>query len=96
MQVLGGADLFLQGLITPEGGLGHFSAEDLRAVSIPQNAFPFAVGMMEVSSDDVARTGCAHSAHSPTTFHPKLHCRKACTPYGPCLTEAGSLWPFFQ
>ncbi|CAL5226777.1 g9634 [Coccomyxa viridis] len=56
-KVLGGADLFLQGLITPEGGLGHFSAEDLRAVSIPQNAYPFAVGTMEVSSDDVAKTG---------------------------------------
>ena len=55
--MLGGADLFLQGLITPEGGLGHFSAEDLRAVSIPQNAYPFAVGTMEVSSDDVAKTG---------------------------------------
>ena len=46
LQVLGGADLFLQGLITPEGGLGHFSAEDLRCVSIPQNACPFAVGTM--------------------------------------------------
>ena len=57
LQVLGGADLFLQGLITPEGGLGHFSAEDLRCVSIPQNACPFAVGTMEVSSDDVAKTG---------------------------------------
>ncbi len=57
-QVLGGADLFLQGLIIPEGGLGHFSAGDLRVVCIPQNAYPFAVGQMEVSSDDVARTGC--------------------------------------
>lgn len=59
-QVLGGADLFLQGLIIPEGGLGHFSAGDLRVVCILQNAFPFAVGQMEVSSDDVAKAGCVH------------------------------------
>ena len=57
LQVLGGADLFLQGLIVPDGGLGHFSAGDLRAVSIPGNAFPFAVGTMEVSSEQVAKTG---------------------------------------
>ena len=56
-QVLGGADLFLQGLILPEGGLGHFSAGDHRVVCIPQNPCPFAVGIMEASSDDVARTG---------------------------------------
>ena len=42
-QVLGGADLFLQGLIVPPGGLGQFSAGDVRAVAIPQNPFPFAV-----------------------------------------------------
>ena len=57
MQVLGGADLFLQGLIVPQGGLGDFSAGDLRAVSVPGNPFPFAVGTMEVGSSEVARTG---------------------------------------
>ncbi|CAL8464144.1 g3679 [Coccomyxa elongata] len=56
-KVLGGADLFLQGLIVPDGGLGDFSAGDLRAVSIPGNPFPFAVGTMEVGSEEVAKTG---------------------------------------
>jgi len=56
-QVLGGADLFLQGLIGQDGGLGDVSAGDLRAVAIPGNPYPFAVGTMEVGSEDVARTG---------------------------------------
>ena len=43
VQVLGGADLFLQGLIVPDEGLGTFSEGDLRAVQIPGNKFPFAV-----------------------------------------------------
>ena len=49
-QVLGGADLFLQGLIVPPGGLGDFSAGDVRAVAIPQNPFPFAVRGLESGS----------------------------------------------
>lgn len=47
-QVLGGADLFLQGLIVPNGGLGDFASGDLRSVRIPQSTFPFAVGTLEV------------------------------------------------
>lgn len=57
VQVLGGADLFLQGLIVPDGGLGDFSAGDLRAVSVPGNPYPFAVGTMEVGSGEIAKTG---------------------------------------
>ncbi|BDA49270.1 Eukaryotic translation initiation factor 2D [Coccomyxa sp. Obi] len=56
-KVLGGADLFLQGLIVPDGGLGDFSVGDLRAVSIPGNPFPFAVGTTEVGTEEVAKTG---------------------------------------
>lgn len=41
----------------PDGGLGDFSAGDLRAVSIPGNPFPFAIGTMEVGSEEVAKTG---------------------------------------
>lgn len=48
LQVLGGADLFLQGWIVPDSGLGEFSAGDLRCVRIPQSPFPFAVGSLEV------------------------------------------------
>ena len=48
LQVLGGADLFLQGWIVPDSGLGEFSAGDLRCVRIPQSPFPFAVGLLEV------------------------------------------------
>ncbi len=48
-QVLGGADLFLQGFIVDgPAALGDFAAGDLRCVRIPQNAFPFAVGTLEV------------------------------------------------
>lgn len=56
-KVLGGADLFLQGLIVPDQGLGSFAAGDLRLASIPQNEYPFAIGTMEVSSADIAKTG---------------------------------------
>ena len=52
LQVLGGADLFLQGVIVPEEGLGSFSAGDLRVIKIPDNPYPFAVGLLEVSSAD--------------------------------------------
>ena len=57
IQVLGGADLFLQGLIVPEQGLGTFSAGDLMLASIPQNQYPFAIGVLETSSADIAKHG---------------------------------------
>ena len=57
MQVLGGADLFLQGLIVPNQGLGSFAAGDLMLASIPQNQYPFAIGTMETSSADIAKHG---------------------------------------
>ena len=50
MQVLGGADLFLQGIIVPQEGLGSFSVGDLRVIKIPDNPYPFAVGLLEVCS----------------------------------------------
>ena len=49
-QVLGGADLFLQGLIVPPGGLGEWSVGDVRAVAIPDNPYPFAVRPHEAAS----------------------------------------------
>lgn len=57
MQVLGGADLFLQGLIVPDQGLGIFSTGDLMLASIPKNQYPFAIGVMETSSADIAKHG---------------------------------------
>lgn len=57
MQVLGGADLFLQGLIVPDQGLGTFSTGDLMLASIPKNQYPFAIGVMETSSADIAKHG---------------------------------------
>ncbi len=56
-QVLGGADLFLQGLIVPDQGLGSFASGDLMLASIPQNQFPFAIGVMEASSADIKKNG---------------------------------------
>lgn len=56
-QVLGGADLFLQGFIVPAGGLGDFSEGDVRTLSVLGNPYPFAVGVMEVGSEEIARKG---------------------------------------
>lgn len=57
LQVLAGADLYLQGLIAPTEGWGHFQKGELHSVAIPQNPAPFAVGTVEVDSADLARTG---------------------------------------
>ena len=46
-QVLGGADLFLQGFILPEGGLPSFRSADPAAIVVPGNEYPLAVGIME-------------------------------------------------
>ena len=55
--MLGGADLFLQGFITPREGLGEISTGELRSVCIPGNPFPFAVGHMEVDSATIKKMG---------------------------------------
>lgn len=57
MQILGGADLFLQGVLAPEGGLGDWLAGSVRTVTIPGNHIPFAVGRMAVSKVRQLRTG---------------------------------------
>lgn len=56
-KVLGGADLFLQGVIVPPSGLVPFSEGDVRAVGIPGSRFPFAVGTMQTDSGAAARSG---------------------------------------
>jgi translation initiation factor 2D len=56
-QVLGGADLFLAGLIVPAAGLEPWAAGDAMCVRIPQHAFPFAVGVMECSSAAAVQGG---------------------------------------
>lgn len=57
IQILGGADLFLQGLILPDSGLPTFSAGDPMTCSIPENQYPFAIGLMETDSQAIARNG---------------------------------------
>jgi hypothetical protein len=57
LQILGGADLFLQGVVLADGGMPQFVEGDLMAIKVAGNPFPFAVGTMEVSSDVAARTG---------------------------------------
>jgi translation initiation factor 2D len=49
----------LQGVITPQAGLGSWECEDKRAVALPEdsNPFPFAVGSMVVSSASLRETG---------------------------------------
>lgn len=43
-KVLGGADLFLQGVLAPPGGLPDFLAGSPRSLSVPGNPCPFAGG----------------------------------------------------
>lgn len=56
-KLLGGADLFLQGVLVPPGGLGNFLAGSVRSISVPGNPVPFAVGVMAVSAQEAAREG---------------------------------------
>lgn len=56
-QVLGGADLFLAGVIAPPEGLPHFSTGQLMAVRVLGHPLPFAVGVMECSSAEAAQSG---------------------------------------
>ena len=60
LQVLGGADLFLQGLVVPDEGLPPFSAGELMSISIPGNTFPFALGSMDASIEAVSRSGICY------------------------------------
>ena len=49
-KVLGGADLFLQGIIVPDGGFDPpFLVGSIRSICVPGNPIPFAVGKMAVS-----------------------------------------------
>ena len=46
-QVLGGADLFLQGFSAPVAELPAWRANDTAVIVVPGNRYPLAVGMME-------------------------------------------------
>ena len=62
VQVLGGADLFLQGLIVPSCGLGELVAGEVRTISIPGNRYPFAGAQMQpapAASTCCSQAGCA-------------------------------------
>lgn len=58
-KVLGGADLMLPGVIVPEGGYGAdaFAADEPGTVSIPDNPFPFAVGVLGAASGAIHKEG---------------------------------------
>lgn len=57
-KVLGGADLFLQGVILPPTGPPALAANDVCSIAIPDNPrHPFAVGAMHVSTADAAAAG---------------------------------------
>ncbi|GAB4820011.1 hypothetical protein N2152v2_007057 [Parachlorella kessleri] len=55
--ILGGADLFLQGVLAQPGGLGDWLAGSARSVTVPGNPAPFAIGRMAVSKTEAARDG---------------------------------------
>lgn len=56
-QVLGGADLFLQGVIVGDGGLPPFKVGDAMALSVPGHPLSFAVGTMETSTAEARSSG---------------------------------------
>ncbi|KFM26052.1 Eukaryotic translation initiation factor 2D [Auxenochlorella protothecoides] len=57
-KVLGGADLFLQGLILPtDQPIPAFLAGSVRALCVPGNPIPFAVGTMAVSRTEAQQAG---------------------------------------
>ena len=56
-KIISGADLFLQGVLVPEGGVAPFLVGSARSISVPGNPVPFAVGTMAVSSAEAAREG---------------------------------------
>ncbi|EFN52364.1 hypothetical protein CHLNCDRAFT_138791 [Chlorella variabilis] len=56
-KVLGGADLFLQGVLAPAGGLPDFLAGSARSLSVPGQPIPFAVGKMALSKAEAVREG---------------------------------------
>ena len=57
LQVLGGADLFLQGFIAHEGGLPSFRSADTAAIVIPGNRYPLAIGVMECDTAQARSAG---------------------------------------
>lgn len=56
-KIIGGADLFLQGVLVPEGGLEPFLMGSARSICVPGNPIPFAVGTMAVSSAEAKKEG---------------------------------------
>lgn len=51
------ADLFLQGVLAPAGGLPDFLAGSARSLSVPGQPIPFAVGKMALSKAEAVREG---------------------------------------
>ena len=56
-QVLGGADLFLQGFSAPAAELPQWRANDTAVIVVPGNHFPLAVGMMECDASQAKASG---------------------------------------
>ena len=57
MQVLGGADLFLQGFCTPTAELPAWRANDTAVIVVPGNRYPLAVGIMECDVGQAKASG---------------------------------------
>ncbi|KDD76084.1 hypothetical protein H632_c363p1 [Helicosporidium sp. ATCC 50920] len=56
-RILGGADLFLQGVIASPENPPEFLANSVRTLGVPGNPIPFAVGLMVVSSTSAKKDG---------------------------------------
>jgi predicted ribosome-associated RNA-binding protein Tma20 len=59
---MGGADLFLQGVVLGDSGLPQFLVGDLMAIKVTGNPFAFAVGAMETSSHQAIKSGKLNDA----------------------------------
>ena len=97
-KVLGGADLFLQGLIVPSCGLGELVAGEVRTISIPGNRYPFAGTQMQpghAASTSCSQAGCmgmpsylAHSCWLGRVLKGACRGRGGCQAAMTLLTEA--------
>ena len=57
VQVLGGADLFLQGFSAPTAELSPWRANDTAVIVVPGNRYPLAVGIMECDIGQAKASG---------------------------------------
>ena len=87
VQVLGGADLFLQGLIVASCGLGDWVSGEVRTISIPGNRYPFAGA--QVQPAHAASTRCSQAGCTGMPAYLALSCWLGRVPQGASQGRGG-------